>query len=64
MDERTWSDEAGEFGDEGNPRDARAPRSPAAGEFGGEGNRRGLRPRDADPEPERKEAAEGEAGRH
>ena len=39
----------GEFGNEGNPPDVRAPRTPAAGEFGGEGNREGFRPEDADP---------------
>jgi hypothetical protein len=63
MDERTWSDETGEFGDEGNPEGAKAPRSPAAGEFGGDGNDPGLRPQDAEPAEGRKDEAVGEAGR-
>jgi hypothetical protein len=40
----------GEFGNEGNPPGAKAPRTPAMGEFGGEGNPPSLRPEDADPE--------------
>ena len=49
MAERDWSERTGEFGDEGNPPEVRAPTSSATGEFGGEGNPPGLRPQDAEP---------------
>jgi hypothetical protein len=57
MNERRWPEEGGEFGNEGNPPDVRAPRMPALGELGSEGNLPGLRPEDARPD------AQGEDGR-
>ena len=50
MDERPYkSEEEGEFGDEGNPPDARAPRGGGVEEFAGEANPPGIRPSDQGP---------------
>ena len=49
MAEHDPSERTGEFGDEGNPPEARAPTSPATREFGGEGNPPGLRRRTRSP---------------
>jgi hypothetical protein len=62
--ERDREEIEGELGNEGNPKGARAPRTPAMGEFGGEGNPPGLRPEDADPDEEPETSpADAEPGR-
>lgn len=53
MDERDWQDEGGQFGDEGNPRGAKAPKSSGVEEFAGESNPKGIRPDDLESQGER-----------